>query len=251
VGLVAFAVVYGASAVFGHLDIGYRHLLPLLPVVFLAASGAAAWLGTRTGRLLVFTAGAWLLVSTLLHAPDFLPSFNELVGGTRNGYRFLADSNVDWGQDMRRLAAWSARHPQAAIKLDRFGQGPLPRGFAPGWLWSETPGDRLAPLTAGAYVVSATELSGVYTTLFRDATWQRPELLASYRRLARFEALPAVALPPGLSAAQLAAAQRDFDLLRRARLVQQLRGRAPDERIGGSLFVYHLAQRDVDALTAP
>ncbi|HEY0782231.1 MAG TPA: hypothetical protein VGE98_07250, partial [Thermoanaerobaculia bacterium] len=154
-------------------------------------------------------------------------------------------------QDMRRLAAWAVSHPGEPILLDRFGEGPLPRGFVPGWLWSNTPGVRLAPLGAGTYVVSATELSGVYTTLFRDAAWQQPQRLATYRKLARLTALPAVALPPGLSAEQLAQAHRDFDLLRRARLIRELRGREPDERIGGSLFVYHLAQRDVDALTAP
>jgi len=34
-------------------------------------------------------------------APHYLAYFNELAGGPANGFKELADSNLDWGQDLR------------------------------------------------------------------------------------------------------------------------------------------------------
>ncbi len=45
VGLVTFAVVYAAATLGADLNIGQRHLLPLYPVVFVAAGAASAWAG--------------------------------------------------------------------------------------------------------------------------------------------------------------------------------------------------------------
>ena len=38
-----------------------------------------------------------------LHHPDYIPYFNELVQGPAD--RVLCDSDFDWGQDTKRLAA--------------------------------------------------------------------------------------------------------------------------------------------------
>ena len=54
-----------------------------------------------------------------------------LVGGPARGHLYLAGSNVDWGQDMKRLALYAANHPDESIKLLYFGSGdPLSYGFA-------------------------------------------------------------------------------------------------------------------------
>ncbi|MER3457301.1 MAG: phospholipid carrier-dependent glycosyltransferase, partial [Chloroflexota bacterium] len=47
----------------------------------------------------------WLAVEALAIQPYPLAYFNQLVGGPAQGYRVLADSNLDWGQDLKRLAA--------------------------------------------------------------------------------------------------------------------------------------------------
>ena len=66
----------------------------------------------------------------LAQAPrGYLPYFNLLTGGTDGGHRVLADSNLDWGQDLPRLARWMRAHDVAQVQLgyhgpdspDRFG----------------------------------------------------------------------------------------------------------------------------------
>ncbi|MDP9121076.1 MAG: hypothetical protein M3O15_06860, partial [Acidobacteriota bacterium] len=237
-GLVLFALVYGGAAISSHLDIGHRHILPLYPPVFIAASAATVWLQSPRGRLLVGASLAWLTAATLLAYPGYLGYFNELAGGSANGYRVLADSNVDWGQDLKRLAAYCRLHPGPAVKLAQFGDAPLPRGFAPEILLGDHPGLPRAPLTPGTYVVSATELLAVYRPLARDAAWERPEVEAVYRALA---ARPGLALEDA----------RRYDLWRRARLIRGLRRRPADARIGTSLFLYRLSAAEIAALTAP
>jgi hypothetical protein len=41
----------------------------------------------------------WLAVSSLSSHPHYLSYFNEIAGGPGNGWRWLLDSNIDWGQD--------------------------------------------------------------------------------------------------------------------------------------------------------
>jgi len=242
-GLISFATVYAAAAVASRLDIGQRHLLPLYPAVFVGAGAAAAWLreGGRLPRLAVAALGLWLLGGTLLAFPGYLGYFNELAGGARRGHLYLSDSNVDWGQDLLRLAAWAHRHHGEAIRLAQFGPVPMPRGFSPGILLDGPPGEPLAPLGAATYVVSATELSGVYHPLVRDGSWRNAELRAIYRRLTRAEAAGRLA--------RTSAAAKGFDLLRRFRLVNALRHRPADERIGTSLFLFRLGEAELRALT--
>jgi hypothetical protein len=40
--------------------------------------------------------------------PHYLAYFNEIIGGPRNGYKYLIDSNLDWGQDDDRALAFAA-----------------------------------------------------------------------------------------------------------------------------------------------
>ena len=41
-----------------------------------------------------------------------------------NGYHYVTDSNYDWGQDLLRLKAWVAAHPEVTkIAVDYFGGG--------------------------------------------------------------------------------------------------------------------------------
>jgi hypothetical protein len=44
-----------------------------------------------------------------------------LAGGPRGGWRYLLDSNIDWGQDLKRLASWQRAHGGVALDLAYFG----------------------------------------------------------------------------------------------------------------------------------
>jgi len=91
------------TAMTGKLQIGIRHILPVLPFVYLFAV-----FYLQRGRW-IYALVPLILLSTIESArahPDYLPFFNTLAGGSQNGQKYLADSNLDWGQDMARLAAY-------------------------------------------------------------------------------------------------------------------------------------------------
>ncbi len=108
--LLPVAVLFLAS-IGSSYNIGIRHLLPVYPFLALAAASALARLRERA-RGPAAIAAVLLLVLPLSAAaealrihPHELSYFNPLVGGPQKGRGILSDSNIDWGLDLRRLAA--------------------------------------------------------------------------------------------------------------------------------------------------
>jgi energy-converting hydrogenase Eha subunit B len=58
-----------------------------------------------------------IAVGTMLSSPNWLSFFNLAAGGSRNDYRILCDSNVDWGQDLPAVKQWLSKHPEAKSNL--------------------------------------------------------------------------------------------------------------------------------------
>lgn len=250
VGLVVFVVVYAAYVINGRLNIGHRHLLPIYPALFVLAGAAVAWLRTHVGRVIVAAMLVWLaVVNTRIH-PHYLAYFNELVGGPAHGHLYLADSNIDWGQDLLRLADYARRHPSEPIKLAYFGSAVPTRYLPCTALPSVIQFDPRADLTAGTYVVSVMQLLGVYTPEARPEFWDE-QSLAAYRALWDMATEPPG--PDDLPAIQRrrAQARMEYESLRSVRLLSQLRYRRPDERIGYSLFLFRLTDYDIEQLAGP
>jgi hypothetical protein len=251
VGLATYVACYAATAVASNINIGHRHLLPLYPPLLVAAGAAAAWLGTRAGRWLIGAALLWLVGANLYIHPHYLSYFNELIGGPARGHLYLADSNVDWGQDLKRLAAYARRHPGEKLKLAYFGAAiPTRYGFPVEMLPSFHGLPVTATLDGGTYVVSATQLHGVYDLTCRDEFWQNANAVAYYRNLHTLMNSPQESLSEK-ERRDLPRMRELFDQLRWGRLVCALRRRAPDERIGWSLLVYRLSAAQLDRMTRP
>jgi hypothetical protein len=90
------------------INIGLRHVLPVYPFFAVVAGfGLVALVRARSRRSALRCALAvllvWLVVSSARAHPDYLPYFNELAGS--HPERILADSDLDWGQDVKRLLA--------------------------------------------------------------------------------------------------------------------------------------------------
>lgn len=239
VGLVTFAAVYVAYALSSHLNIGHRHLLPIYPVIFVFAGASVAWLAGRVTRWLVGAAFLWLIGASLWIHPHYLAYFNELVGGPSGGRLCLVDSNIDWGQDLRRLADYARSHPAEPIKLAYFGSAPPTFYVDCTALPSLMPFEPPADLSPGTYVVSATQLSGVYDLEVRDAFWDERACYA-YAVLHRMATLALPDDAPPEMHAQQRQARTEFGQLRYKRLLNRLRHRPADDRIGHSLLVYRL-----------
>ncbi|MEU2926877.1 phospholipid carrier-dependent glycosyltransferase [Streptomyces sp. NPDC007251] len=112
-----------AAAMTGSRDFGTRYAL-FVPV-FLAVAAACVprpgrrWTAVATAALVLFTA-----VSSLRTFPYYLPYSNEAFGGPARTHRLLHDSNVDWGQDLGRLAdRLRQRYPGERMWLVYKGSG--------------------------------------------------------------------------------------------------------------------------------
>lgn len=98
-------LVYGLAVCAFADNLGVRYMIPAMPFLLVLAGRAFATLGdTRAGRAVAGVLAVWLLVSVLRTSPYHIAYFNEWVGGAENGAHYLNDSNIDWGQDLRRLA---------------------------------------------------------------------------------------------------------------------------------------------------
>jgi tetratricopeptide (TPR) repeat protein len=84
-------------------NIGVRHILPLY--VFLSAlAGGAAWAFIQRNRKWAYAVAALLLLhaaSSAMAFPHYIAYSNELWGGPSNTYRYLSDSNADWGEQLK------------------------------------------------------------------------------------------------------------------------------------------------------
>ena len=107
-------------------NIGLRHILPVYPFLFVLASRTAT-LHLRRPSLALLLIGiplACTAISSLRIAPHQLAYFNESVGGPEQGYRYLSDSNLDWGQDLKGLKAYVEKEKLPIIYLSYFGTAP-------------------------------------------------------------------------------------------------------------------------------
>ena len=76
----------------------------VLPVFLAVAAAAVTVLHRRWVPVVVAMLVALVAVSSLRTFPYYLPYANEAFGGPAATARHLHDSNVDWGQDLGRLA---------------------------------------------------------------------------------------------------------------------------------------------------
>ncbi len=181
---VSFLAFYWLNSIVSNLNIGVRHVLPTLPFVYLlVANQISDWLGKR--RILnpeqaqkpiqaikqalktyieyglkiafLFLFGLWYLMTAIVTYPYYLSYFNEIVGGPSQGHKYAVDSNLDWGQDLKRLTKFVNENNIEKIRVDYFGSG-SPKYYLGDkyqqWWSSKQPHEK------GWYAISATFLMG-------------------------------------------------------------------------------------------
>jgi hypothetical protein len=111
--IFAFIVLYVYLSVTGNLNIGLRHLFPIFPFMFiLIAKKISDFIKSQNPKnasifkIIFFIITLWIVAETLISYPYYMSYFNQSVGGPKNGYNYVTDSNSDWGQDMKRLRNW-------------------------------------------------------------------------------------------------------------------------------------------------
>lgn len=133
--LIIPVVIYFSVSIFSKLNIGIRHLMPIYPFIFIFIGHfiSELYLKIKNNRnlliaysLLLTAFFGWYLFTNISVYPYYLTYFNELAGGPKNGGKLVADSNIDWGQDMKRLANWIRENNiTEPIRLEYFWSGKL------------------------------------------------------------------------------------------------------------------------------
>jgi hypothetical protein len=109
---VFFVLFYSYISITGNLNIGFRHLFPILPFLYLLLGKVLAdWYRHKqnepaTQKLAGVLISLFLFIVVaipILSYPSYLSYFNELAGGHSKGYLYVTDSNYDWGQDLKHL----------------------------------------------------------------------------------------------------------------------------------------------------
>jgi hypothetical protein len=123
--LILFSVTF-------RVQVGIRLILPLVGFFIVGVAGAAANMitATKAGWPKRLAAGAvaacvlWTAAASVFVWPNALCYFNELWGGTAQGYKLLSDSNYDWGQGLRELRDWPQRNHIEKMDVWYFGTDP-------------------------------------------------------------------------------------------------------------------------------
>ena len=165
---LSFLVLYWLTTLKSNLNIGLRHILPTFPFLYILVSGQLKILGVHLPKVLgeglpkfiLFALMFWYAFGALKIYPHYLAYFNELIGGPKNGRQYVVDSNLDWGQDLKRLAQFVEKNKINKIYVDYFGGGSveyyLKEKYQP-WHGDYQPGE----LPANSWLaISATFLSG-------------------------------------------------------------------------------------------
>jgi hypothetical protein len=165
-------VVFLALMVPAKINIGVRYLVPLYPFLILLASRLATVSFSRRwlAPALLGAAAVLAAVSSLRVLPHDMAYFNELVGGPDKGDRYLADTNIDWGQDLKGLKEYMDREKLPMVYLAYVGTAP-PEEYgiryqeAPTFgavTWPPKESERLPDDARQVLAVSVTNLQGAY-----------------------------------------------------------------------------------------
>lgn len=174
-------LVFLAAASYSRVDLGVRVVLPAVAFLYvIAARLAAPGCCACVRRVVLAGCLAWAGVSSYHAGPHQIAYFNELAGGPVGGLRYVADSNVDWGQDLPLLKAYMDREGLDVVYLSYFGTDRpeahgIRRQYLPGYGQFTAPPDTV-PADAPRHVVavSANNLLGIYLKVPPDTfAWLR------------------------------------------------------------------------------
>ncbi len=141
--MLVWLAIYWYASITANLNIGVRHLLPTYGFVLILLSGQLSKIiekwklkienlnpKIKVTSILIFGLMGWYLLENLRIFPHYLTYFNQTAllrpswaseGQVGGGHLYVVDSNIDWGQDVKRLADWVDKNKISKISLDYFG----------------------------------------------------------------------------------------------------------------------------------
>jgi len=142
---LAAPVLYCAAillvAMSSHINIGVRHVLPVYVGVSVIAGVLAAQLWKTRARVAIAALFAWQAISGVIAQPDLISYTNEITRGRPE--EWVGDSDLDWGQDMNRVAAFLYAHGAREVSFRPYcvaypeGNHHMPKITASDWFHPE------------------------------------------------------------------------------------------------------------------
>ncbi len=153
--ILLFVVLFLAVACASTLNIGLRYVLPVYPFLYVLVAPVAVRAVAAAGQRQAVVVGAIALLvcgsvaAGIAAYPGYIGYFNALVR-SKDADRYLIDSNLDWGQDLKRLKRWIDENRIPSIGVRYFGGGSVRYTLGP----MATNLASCAPTGAGYYAIS-------------------------------------------------------------------------------------------------
>jgi 4-amino-4-deoxy-L-arabinose transferase-like glycosyltransferase len=117
--LVPFGV-YTVFVMTSQIDIGVRYYLPAFPFLCMAGGVALDSLVRsermrRMGIAVTLVLFAWVGIEVIRAYPDEMVYMNEFTAGSPS-WEYLSDSNVEWGDDVKELAAYLRERGETRVR---------------------------------------------------------------------------------------------------------------------------------------
>ncbi|HEX3251982.1 MAG TPA: glycosyltransferase family 39 protein [Pyrinomonadaceae bacterium] len=169
--LIVPVIFYLIVALTVGMNIGVRHILVVYVFLYVLIGGAA-WAMMRNSRKWGYAVGVLVLLhaaSSVRAFPNYIPYANELWGGPAQTYKYLTDSNSDWGQQLKSVKQYLDQRGVKECWFVYFAAGVAEPGYygipckplpTINTLWLNEPID--VPLSInGPVLISASNLSSV------------------------------------------------------------------------------------------
>ncbi|MDB5349509.1 MAG: hypothetical protein JWN86_756 [Planctomycetota bacterium] len=192
---IAFLGLLWLMLVRNKVNIGVRYAVLTYPLAmpFVARMFEGRALRDRVWGPVVLISAGWFAVASIGAHGRYLSSFNEIGGGPKMGWMYLADSNIDWGQDFDALGRTietlgikevttdvsSERRldlPGVFTVMNRSKATQVPAATPPNRRLYDDEGEYL-PIYTRYVAVSVSRLHGLYSQ--NDVSWLRTRRLVS------------------------------------------------------------------------
>jgi len=263
-GLTLSVVFYLGIAMISSYNVGIRLMLSIYPCMISLVGLSTPHFGkSKILRYILCLLLVWLGFTFIYKSSYPLSYFNEFVGGSKNGYKHLVDSNLDWGQDLPLLAEYLDERENQEVWLQYFGAifpasyGIEYQPIVTPYAQPESVNVLLDPLSEGLYVVSLTYLFGGYIL---DSPFSYPMDTEQWMTLHRKVNLYNKGLlePESQDLYKTTygttPTKEELIMLRGFQgvaLLNHLKQRGPDDRIGYTMFVFELTDEEITNVITP
>ena len=263
-GLTLSVLFYLGIAMTSSYNVGIRLILPIFPcLISLVGLSTPHLKKIKIFRYATCLLLVWLGFTFVYQSRDPMAYFNEFAGGSKNGYKHLVDSNLDWGQDLPLLAQYLEEREIQEAWLQYFGAA-SPSSYdiqhqliVPRYAQPDATDVPLDPLSGGLYVVSLTHLFGGYIL---DNPYIYPmdpdRWITLHHKVSLYNKGLLEPESQNLYKTTYGASPTKEELItlrgfQGIALLNHLKQREPDDRIGYTMFVYQLTDEEVANLTSP